>query len=185
MTKQNETNPNKATNMVLIGMTAGALLLGAYNAGVNSGLIPTSNQTKTEALMRQNQAQMKQMTVKMAQMNAISTKKTAEMVKESMADANDSNRQINYSDDGKTVTEQFQITEIGDNILGEPVYGTGEGINYPAQKFWDSGLDSINIGDIVQVAWSREDYENSNWDKVEFIKFISAYDFDPNTDTHN
>lgn len=175
MTKHNE-NPNKAMNIVLIGMTAGTLLLGAYNAGVNSGLIPTSNETKTQALLKQNEATMKQMTVKMAQVNTMNAKKTQDAVKEAMVRVKNDTAQDNPAyTDGKYVYEKFQVSDIVENdVNAEPLVGTGEGVHFTMDELFDHGLDSVFNEDVIEVGWLEKDYQENNWDKVAVVKKISS-----------
>jgi hypothetical protein len=176
MTKHNE-NPNKAMNIVLIGMTAGTLLLGAYNAGVNSGLIPTSNQTKTEALIKQNTMTMKQMTVKMAQSNKMTADKMQDAVKETAlrtvenvtASANPA-----YTD-GTYVYEKFTISDVYENdVQAEPKVGTGEGVHFTLDELHKLGKDSVFVGDVIEVGWTEDDYQQNNWDKIAVVKTISS-----------
>lgn len=168
MTKQNEKNPTKAMNMVLIGMTAGTLLLGAYNAGVNSGVIPTSNSTKTEAIIKQNTMEMKKMSAQLATNNAKNTQRIVKAI-------SDENIAGNAYTDGDTVYEKFEIDELVENeIHGEPVVGTGEGISYNVQQLFDKGLDNIYVGDVVEIGWNTKDYENEDWDKIASVKKISS-----------
>lgn len=175
MTKHNE-NPNKAMNIVLIGMTAGTLLLGAYNAGVNSGLIPTSNQTKTEALLKQNTATMKEMTVRMAQSNAQTqavvkqnAQKTMKSVKNVTASANPA-----YTD-GTYVYEKFTISDVYENdVQAEPKVGTGEGVHFTIDELAKLGKTDVFVGDVIEVGWTEDDYQQNNWDKVAVVKTISS-----------
>jgi hypothetical protein len=181
MTKQNE-NPTKAMNIVLIGMTAGTLLLGAYNAGVNSGLIPTSNETKTQALLKQNEVTMKQMTVKMAQVNTMNAKKTADMVKETMTRVKNDTAQDNPAyTDGTYVYEKFEVSDIYEHdVNAEPLVGTGEGVHFTTDELFKYGLDSVFNGDVIEVGWKEKDYQENNWDKIAVVKKISSSESDLN-----
>jgi hypothetical protein len=175
MKKQNE-NPTKAMNIVLIGMTAGTLLLGAYNAGVNSGLIPTSNETKTQALLKQNEATMKQMTVKMAQVNTINAKKTQDAVKEAMVRVKNDTAQDNPAyTDGTYVYEKFTISDVYENdVQAEPKVGTGEGVHFTIDELAKLGKTDVFVGDVIEVGWTEDDYQQNNWDKIAVVKTISS-----------
>lgn len=175
MTKHNE-NPNKAMNIVLIGMTAGTLLLGAYNAGVNSGLIPTSNQTKTEALLKQNTATMKEMTVRMAHSNAQTQAVVKQNAQKTMKAVKNDTAQDNPAyTDGKYVYEKFQVSDIVENdVNAEPLVGTGEGVHFTMDELFDHGLDSVFNEDVIEVGWLEKDYQENNWDKIAVVKKISS-----------
>jgi hypothetical protein len=172
MTKQNETNPTKTTNMVLIGMTAGALLLGAYNAGVNSGLIPTSNETKTEAMVKQNTVAVKQMSMKLAQTQVMVRQNQQQTMK---AVKNDTAQDNPAYTDGKYVYEKFQVSDIVENdVNAEPLVGTGEGVHFTMNELFDHGLDSVFNEDVIEVGWLEKDYQENNWDKIAVVKKISS-----------
>jgi len=67
----------------------------------------------------------------------------------------------------KTVSESFLIDEVDHNdVIGEPLHGTGEGINYTKSQFEKAGVHNVKIGDKVTVTWSKKDYDNCNWNKM-------------------
>lgn len=70
------------------------------------------------------------------------------------------------------ITEQFKITEIIDaHVRGEKTVGTGEGIVY-TQRFFTETVGDIAVGDIVEITWNKNDYENNNWNNVQNVKKI-------------
>jgi hypothetical protein len=63
------------------------------------------------------------------------------------------------------VLEQHKIVAIeGNEIYGENVSGSGEGIYYMSKDFEDMGISEIAIGDVVEIGWSKENFVNEDWD---------------------
>lgn len=67
-----------------------------------------------------------------------------------------------------SVTEEFKITSVENDTMvrGELTTGTGEGIYYPMDAFEANGAGTVAVGDIVQITWSQNAYQNENWDAI-------------------
>lgn len=72
-----------------------------------------------------------------------------------------------------TISERFMITENdGDYVRGEKLGGNGEGIYYDVKYFERFDLEDVSVGNVVDVAWPEDSYNNENWDDVKRIAKI-------------
>ena len=66
----------------------------------------------------------------------------------------------------RIISEVHEITEIDslNNVRGERVNGTGEGIFYPMEDLFFAGAGILEVGDKVIISWKESNYENENWE---------------------
>lgn len=73
--------------------------------------------------------------------------------------------------DGEVVTETHEITSIeGEIVRGEFVVGTGEGIYYTKEQFKEMGVEELEVGDVIDISWTQDNYENEEWDTIYSIE---------------
>jgi hypothetical protein len=72
---------------------------------------------------------------------------------------------VGCSQNVELTTEQHKITSIeGNEIYGELVEGNGEGIFYTKQDFEEMGIENVKVGDVVEISWTTENYNNEEWE---------------------
>jgi hypothetical protein len=70
------------------------------------------------------------------------------------------------------ITETFEIYEIsGNEVRGELVQGTGEGIYYHVSDFQKKGID-VKEGQIVSITWTEENYVNEDWNDIQKMEVV-------------
>jgi len=80
------------------------------------------------------------------------------------------------NDEDLVVSELFVIMDIGNDeqgrleVHGEKVTGWGEGFFYYMEQLEELGAKDLDIGDQIVIGWRYEDFNNSNWDEIEYIK---------------
>lgn len=84
---------------------------------------------------------------------------------------------VYVSKDKKYVFEDFRITEVlkDGSIRGEKLEGTGEGLyltKSSLDKIYDVP-DKFVVGDEIEVAWTKTNYDNEDWNKVHGIEFLN------------
>lgn len=68
----------------------------------------------------------------------------------------------------ETISEVHKIYEIENGFVhGELVKGNGEGIYYSENQLDKEGISNIKIGDKIKFTWSKNDFENENWDEFD------------------
>jgi len=80
------------------------------------------------------------------------------------------------SDDIKYISEDFRITEATNGeIRGEKIKGTGEGIFLLADHLpaIATAPEQLIVGDVIEIAWTADDYTNEVWDNIQSIEFIN------------
>lgn len=74
------------------------------------------------------------------------------------------------------ITEVHEIIEIsGEEIRGERLNGTGEGIFYYLEDFSNMGVDEIKVGDVVKISWTKKDFNNENWENIHSLEKKSKF----------
>jgi hypothetical protein len=73
----------------------------------------------------------------------------------------------------KTITEEFEITEVSDNgeVRGELTKGTGEGIFYHISHFQNWGIE-VEEGKVIQMTWLEKSYNEGDWENIAEIKEV-------------
>lgn len=69
------------------------------------------------------------------------------------------------------ISEVHQIEVIeGNDVYGGKVKGTGEGIYYTKEQFIDAGIKNVAVGDKVKVTWTKDNFDNENWNEMKIKK---------------
>lgn len=75
------------------------------------------------------------------------------------------------------ITVEFAVTEIDNNgyVHGENPDGSkGQGIVYSLDTFKKYGISDVKVGDTIDVTWSIDDYEASDFTNVKNIMQIDS-----------
>lgn len=85
------------------------------------------------------------------------------------------NSDKDVSKQDNVIIEHHEIVAIeGNEIYGENVNGSGEGIYYTFDEFEGMGIskNELIVGDVIAISWNEESFDDEEWEDIYSLSIV-------------